>query len=389
MNRCGTSNWVSQALFAGSLLLAGCAGGPQSPAAEDLLRDDLFDRPARAVEASEVLAVSEPMRRYAEATLTGATAPMDRRRALVEALQQRSGLLLDYDTERTRSAAEAYDQRAGNCLSLTLMTAAFAQHLGLPVRFRRVLIDEEFSRSSDLLLAVGHVNIVVGRQGGLPDGREPHWLTIDFLPQADLGRQRAQPIDEATVIAMFMNNRAAEALAGGRPAEAYWWARTALQQDPRYLPGVNTLGVVYSRAGLRREAERAWRYVLARDESNLHALANLSQLLAAEGRDADAAPFAARLAELQPHPPFWYYDRGREALARGDHAAARDLLQRELRLQPHQHEVHFQLALAYHGLGDRARAQRHLALAMDSSPTRGTQALYAGKLERLRALGTH
>lgn len=129
--------------------------------------------------------------------------------------------------------------------------------------------------------------------------------------------------------------------------------------------------------------------MLARDESNLHALANLSRLLAAEGRDAEAAPLAARLAELQPHPPFWHFDRGREAMARGDYAAARDLLLRELRLQPHQHEVHFQLARAYQGLGDGARARRHLALAIESSPTRSTQALYAGKLERLRELGTH
>ena len=389
MKRCCAVCRVVFALVATMLLLAGCAHSPPQAAAAELLHDALFEPPAVQVDAREVLAMSDAMRRFADQTLLGPDAPLDRRRALVDALQRRGALLLDYDTERTRTAAEAYAQRAGNCLSLTLMTASFARHLGLPVHFQRVLVDEEYSRSGTLFLAAGHVNVVVGRNGALRDPRESAWLTIDFLPQADLGRQRTRPLEERTVIAMYMNNRAAEALAAGRPSDAYWWARGALLEDPQFLPGVNTLGVVYSRAAQPQEAERALRYVIERDPDNLHALANLSQLLRGQGRDAEAAPLAARVAELQPQAPFWYFDRGREALARGDYAAARDLLQRELRRQPNQHEVHFQLALAYFGLGDAARAERHLALAKENSPTLGTQALYAGKLERLRGLGTH
>ena len=50
----------------------------------------------------------------------------------------------------TRNAAEAFDARSGNCLSLVIMTAAFAKELGLPVRYQNVFVDEAWSRSGDL-----------------------------------------------------------------------------------------------------------------------------------------------------------------------------------------------------------------------------------------------
>jgi Tfp pilus assembly protein PilF len=372
-----------------ALLLAGACShvAPPRIGAGELAHDGLFEPPAQRIDATDVLAMSDAMRRYAETVLLGAG--RDPRRALIDALYRPGGLRLDFDAGLTRTAAESYDQRVGNCLSLTLMTAAFARHLGLPVHFQRVLANEEYSRAGDLLMLANHVNVVIGRPGRALDARDASSLTVDFLPQVDLTRIRVQPIDEATVIAMFMNNRAVESLVAGRATESYWWARGAVRQDPQYLPGANTLGVIYQRTGHVREAENAMRYVLERDADNRHALANLTQLLQSAGRQGEAAPLAARLAVLQPHPPFWHYERALEALARGDPAAARDLLLRELRRQPYQHEVHFRLALAYHRLGDDNAAARHLALARDYSPTRGVQALYSGKLDRLRASVTH
>jgi len=77
------------------------------------------------------------------------------------------------------------------------------------------------------------------------------------------------------------------------------------------------------------------------------------------------------------------------ARARGEFALAGELLQRESRHQPFQHEAHSLLARASAVLGERAAAERHLGLAAEYGPTLGLQALYAGKLRQLRAQGTH
>src|SRR5439155_1542835 len=72
-------------------------------------------------------------------------------------------------------------------------------------------------------------------------------MTIDFLPGAEMRALRTKPIDEQTIVAMYMNNRAAEALVRGRLDDAYWLAREAMRQSPGYRGSYNTLGVVYRR----------------------------------------------------------------------------------------------------------------------------------------------
>ena len=135
-----------------------------------------------------------------EAALAGAVllAPLarhaDPRRELIAALYSKGRLRLDYDASSTRSASQAFASRAGNCLSLVIMTASFARQLGLPVSFQAVQTDDIYSRSGGLYMASGHVNLVLGppaaRSGYSQVSRES--LTIDFIPQDELRGQRTR-----------------------------------------------------------------------------------------------------------------------------------------------------------------------------------------------------
>jgi transglutaminase-like putative cysteine protease len=54
----------------------------------------------------------------------------------VQALYQPDQIRLEYDAAVTRNAAQAFEARTGNCLSLVIMTAALARELGLTVRYQ-------------------------------------------------------------------------------------------------------------------------------------------------------------------------------------------------------------------------------------------------------------
>jgi Flp pilus assembly protein TadD len=372
------------------VLLGACATAPPPGQVSALLHDALVPPSTQVMDARQVFAMSPAMVAYAERELAQTSPLREPRRELIDALYNRGQLRLRYDAGATRSASEAFDDRAGNCLSLVIMTAAFAGYLGLPVTFQSVLTDDAYSRVGDLQLVSGHVNLVLTRVAR--PAAASHFgdtgasaLTVDFLPAVDLAGQRTRPIDQHTIVAMFMNNRAAEALAEGRASDAYWWAREALREDPGFLPAVNTLAVAYTRLGLLPQAEAALRHALVHEPSSTSALANLVRLLERTGRPTEAREYAERLAQVQPVPPFHHYDQARQALAAGDATAARRLLLQELRLQPHQHEVHFLLGLVYARLGDMPQASRHLGLAVANSTTRESQALYSAKLDRLRA----
>ncbi len=383
----GRGRWLLTFLV---LALSGCARLPHAINVAQVSEDQLFasqnEAAAAAAAAGRLFEMSEPMRRYAERVLREPGAWRDRRQSLIDALYLKDSLQLAYDAEGTRTAAEAFESRAGNCLSLVLMTAAFAKHLDLPVAFQQVSVDEEFTRAGDLYFVSGHVNVMLGSHGPPSTrGGDAHWLTIDFLPQAELRGHRVTPLQESTLVAMYLNNRAAEALVQGHLTTAYWRARTAMQHDPHFVAAANTLSVIYQRAGHVAAAERALRFVIEREEANASAWANLGRLLSLTGRHEEAKRATERLAALEPHAPFHHFDRGRVALQRGDAVQARNLFQHELKMQPLQHEVHFWLAQAHAALGEGRAAARHLALAADYSPTRQTRAIYAAKLERLRA----
>jgi tetratricopeptide (TPR) repeat protein len=297
----------------------------------------------------------------------------------------RAQLHLEYDAELTRNAAETFEARAGNCLSLVVMTAAMAKHLELPVAYQAVIGHESWSRSADLSFVNGHVNIIVAKR--MVD-RSPSYdldtqLRIDFstLP---LGRGQAlNVVGESTIVAMFMNNRAAEYLVRARFDDAYAHAREAVIQDPGYAGAYNTLGVIYQRRGLAAAAERAYRQALLVDTDNKAALQNISRLLDRLGRASEAKPFQARLAQLEAEPPFMHFDRGVAAAKSGDFRSAREHLLREMKRDPDYHEFHFWLAVSLYGLGDAEQARRHLTAAMKNSTTRREQAIYASKLRSI------
>jgi tetratricopeptide (TPR) repeat protein len=368
------------------LLLGGCASAPLGAPPASVLNDKLFAPPSERIAAADVFALSAPMHHYLEVEIVGALRTKGRQRGLLEALNSQHQLKIEYDSTMTRNAAQAFEARSGNCLSLVIMTAALAKELGLAVQYQSVQVDGTWSRSGSLYVASGHVNLtLVPRPTDVRLGYHDiaTQTTIDFLPPEDLRGQRGRTIAEATVLAMYMNNRAAEALAQDRLDDAYAWAREAVVQDPRFLSGHNTLGVIYLHHGNRAEAEQVFRGLVAVEPDNTTALSNLAQLLRESGRSAEAEALTRRLLAIQPEPPFMYFNRGMAAMQSGDYRTARDNFSKEVDRAAYYHEFHFWLALAYAGLGDLPHARAHLATAVENSTRRDDRDLYAAKLDRL------
>jgi tetratricopeptide (TPR) repeat protein len=368
-------------------LLVGCATAPAPQLDATLFADAKFEPASEPIRAADVFAVSPEMKAYLAGGIVGRLHNHGRTEVLVDALYKKSELRLEYDSVMTRNAAQAFAARSGNCLSLVIMTAAFAKELGVPVRYQSVVTDELWGRDGGIDFVIDHVNITLGQRmgGAVWAGPFTDAVTIDFLPPQDLRGQRQHVITEATVLAMFMNNRAAESLAQGHVDAAYWWAREALVQEPGFVRALNTLGVVYRRHGDLPEAERALRTAYAKQPSNPQIVFNLAQVLADQGQAAEARTLRTRLAQLQPEAPFSYFDRGRIALSQGDVKGARDLFLREVERAPYNPEFHYWLAVTYARLGDVPAARKQLEEAMEASSTRGDRELYAAKLERIRA----
>ena len=135
-----------------STLLMACSSLPPAPPPPpaSLWHDAAFAPVAEALEPEQAMAISEPMRQYLHREM----APLLKRQGpvqgLVTALTQPAWLKLQYDASATRTAAQAFESRSGNCLSLVILTAALAKELGLQAHFQEVVTDELWSRQAGL-----------------------------------------------------------------------------------------------------------------------------------------------------------------------------------------------------------------------------------------------
>jgi len=377
------------------LLLSGalgaCATPPASSPFEPYLEDGLFTASAERVSADDLFTLSDAMRHYMNVDVAREVHSDGLPRGLVKALSRHDRIMLDYDSTITRTAAQTFDARKGNCLSLVIMTAAFAKELGLQVTYQTVATDETWSRSDDMLFYSTHVNISLDRREiDSKQGYDPgRMLTVDFLPAADILGQRRRAISEDTVVAMYMNNRAAEALARQQIDEAYWWVRGAIVRAPNFLNSYNTLGVVYRRHGDLHAAEHVLNHLLERNPQDRQALSNLSTVLDGLGRTEESDAVRARLARLEPYPPYHFFLLGRAAIERGDFGAAKSLFEKEVGRADYNGEFHFWLGIAYLRLGELKAARKQLAIAVENSTTGKDHELYAAKLQRLRSYDIH
>lgn len=370
------------------VLLAGCATAPTAPIArqsDTVFQDQLFALPTETYVASDLFQLDEAMKRYISTDIATELRQKGGQLGLFDALYGKNQLQLEYDATMTRTASQAFQARSGNCLSLVILTAAFAKELGIRVRYQLVYVDDVWSRGNGLDFFDAHVNVTLGARElvgkvGLADPKE---MTVDFLPPRNLGTLRTRVLSEQTIVSMYMNNRAAELLAQRELDRAYWWARAAIKQDSRYIPAYNTLGVIYKWHGNLREAEQVFSQILAIEPENAIAMSNLVPLFNDLGRTAEAKTLAARLKTIRPFPPFHYFDMGVEAMRSQNFKLARAMFEKQLQRDASNDQSHFWLALAFYNLGDAENALKHMAIAVDTSTTKRNRELYEAKLGKL------
>lgn len=379
--------------------ISACTQMPAITEVHPYLHDQAFKPPTQAVKPEEVFAIDQTMKNYLEQEVLPKAKKITLQRALYEALSSTEHLKLDYDSEKTRNAREAFAAKNGNCLSLVILTAALAKHLDIKVHFQDVQVPQLWGRNKNLQFTVNHVNIILGSRRPLyedplagpakmrmTDTRfQDELMLIDFIPTEDLRLQRARAIDSNTIMAMYFNNRAFELLSNQQIDEAYWSIRTALTVDPNYQTSLNTLGVIYRQQGDLTRAEKIFRDLHGNNNSNTLVLSNLIDTLQTMGNVAEASKLTEQLRRLQKVAPFEYFDKGMSAMKQKDFNLARQYFEKEIEINPEYDETHFWLALALLKSGNMDKALHEMQLAKKHSTTFSSQQMYSNKVERIKA----
>lgn len=371
------------------LLAHGCSTAPvvSNAKSDGLFHDDFFEPNTNPFETKSVFELSPEMHTYLRNSVLSRQSSSNAK-SLVSALYDVNRLQLEYESSYTRNAKEAFAAKKGNCISLVIMTAAFAKEMGLSVTFQSVFTPENISRDETSMYYSDHVNLIIGAVGTemITGSLNNPRMIVDFLAPENTEGQRTWVITEKTILAMYMNNRAVESLRAKKLSEAYWWAKGAIESDSNFLAAYNTLGIIFERHGNLAEAALVHRHVIAIEPANLAALANLVRVDQKLGNAQEAAVLQERLHSIKPTPPFYYFDLGMAAMQAKDYALARDYFTQEISTAAYNPEFNFWLAGAYIGLKDRAKAKKYLMIARDNATTSADKLRYEEQLKNLQRL---
>ncbi|HSY27721.1 MAG TPA: tetratricopeptide repeat protein [Burkholderiaceae bacterium] len=371
------------------VLLAACVSEPViSPEKQQsMFNDALFAPPSERIDVNDIFALDTGMQTFLDHEVARKEIMEGKVMALYDSLYTSDHKKFAYDAVQTRNAADVFRLQSGNCLSYTIMTAAFAKQLHEPVQFHVVSFGEVWDRSDNIEFKIGHVNLTVG-QASFSTGHDAPKL-IDFGAFENTRGEILDDIGEDVIIAMYLNNRAAEALAKNQLDDAYWWARAAMVYTPSYIGAYNTMGVIYSRHQNLIQSELVFRQVLEREPDNVLAMSNQVQVLARLGRTDESSKLAQRLAEIQPNPPYFFFNLGLAAMRAHDYEEARLEFKKEVNRASYNHQFHFWLALANYYLGNFDETRKQLRVAMENSPNTEQHDLYAAKLEMMKSHVSH
>ena len=285
----------------------------------------------------------------------------------------------------TYNANLAAIEQAGNCLSLAILTKAYASLVGLKVEYRKVNSEPVYSRENGIMTISSHVQTHVHAPAQLDNRKiDIHFskVIIDYFPTSR-GVKGGRVSDE-DFISMYYQNLAAKALVNNELDRAYSLLSAAMQISPDNIETLNTLAVLHKKSGNRDAAESIYRYALHYTKGSVSILSNFVILLNESNRNKEAALYEDKYLEIEDDNPFNWHDLANRAYERENYWKALHLYKKSADMAPYLHENFFGQAKAYYQLGNRAEANDALQKASGLAYTKLDEKLYSAKLDTLK-----
>jgi Flp pilus assembly protein TadD len=288
-----------------------------------------------------------------------------------------------YRAGHSTVAADTWRDRAGDCLSLTVLTYAVAKKLGMSAIMQEVQTPAVFGRAGQLDVVNQHVNVLLpsARSDFVVSDPWGHDVILDFEPDFATAR-RGMALSEPAILARFYNNVAVENMARGDARVAYAYFKAAIMSDPGYVSPYGNLAVLYRRGGYETQAENLLRFAVTLGGTSDVALHELHRLLKDQGRGTEAADVQRRLEARQASDPYFWMSRALQQIAQKEPQRAVSSLKRAKELAPTFAEIHRFLATAYLQAGEPKKAREEVAQMEHLGGALNKVALLRRKLDR-------
>ncbi|ALO43722.1 tetratricopeptide repeat protein [Pseudoalteromonas phenolica] len=289
-----------------------------------------------------------------------------------------------YDGE-TLTATDALSKQAGNCVSLAILTQAYANLAGIETSFREVSTYPIFKKEQDLLLVSSHFNTKLFAPKD--DAEEKDWIEIirkgtvvDYFPQ-----QNTFYVGNAhypSLVAKFYANLASEALIKGNFDLSYSLANEAFKFTPHNPELINLLAIQHRRVGDTDTAKKLFEFATEHKLVSSNLIASYRFLANQLGDTVLVDKLEVEL-EKTAKTPFDFLQIAIKATNKAQFSKAKRLLNAVIKHYPYLPEPHFELAKIYYLQNHHDLAKVALEEAIKMSDSQEKTGMYEAKLKSL------
>lgn len=344
------------------------------------------ENPYQIETENELFRLDDEMSAMVNTKLVNSLTTKQKARVLLEHIFNEENIALSYEGNANFTATKTYHGKKANCMSLTIMAYALAKAANMNVNFQQVKVPEYWVRNGQYNLLTGHVNLLV--RENTADKKHLVWgsksTLIDFDPFVAKKNFPSQVIEKNTILAMFYNNKGAEAMVYNNYPLAYQYLKEATLVDPQFSAAWGNLGILYKLTGHYESAEYAYLKAITLNHNNLTSWGNLALLLNMEGRVEEALPIEEHIHKSRLANPYYHALLGNEALMNNAYQAALSHYKKAIQLDDEQHEFYFGLAKTYYKQDNYRLAKRAMTKAISLTNMKNTQRQYIAKLNFLK-----
>ncbi|MDP5136968.1 tetratricopeptide repeat protein [Rheinheimera baltica] len=284
------------------------------------------------------------------------------------------------------TASQAYRLKAGNCISLAVLTKALADVVGVDIKFQSIISAPVFDMKNSYMLSSDHVRTFLYESDFVSKRGNSYFLqpllVIDYLPAA--GDIVGENISEKTFIAMFYRNLAADALLKENYHQALALLKTALSFDPTYGAVINLVAITHRRLNEPELAAKFYEYGLQVSNRKTSLTSNYAVLKQLQGDEHGAEQLRQSLSRQDDNDPYFWYLLGKTAIEQRHPADAAIYFSKAIERAPYMHELYLELAVAQYQNEQPQRARNTLERAAEMATAKTTQQRYFAKLDALK-----
>ncbi len=334
------------------------------PETQALLRGEgIFEEPVHAdeVPSADLLGVSDEMREFIAETVGDVRVPAVKFRRIFRGLNRGGYFEANYIADSTRTAADTFHHKTGNCLSYTSMFVALAREAGLDARFQIVRVPPNWDADSGYLIRYTHVNLVL--KGFNYDTRTGKEFSVDFndvLPDPDYPRYE---ISDERAVALYYANQSVHHMRSGDMRQAFAYLQRAINLAPDNPDLWINMGAFYAKQQAYEQALSSYHVALDLDSGNRGAISGLGRTHEMLGNMELAAAYNDQVRRYRERNPYYHFAIARTEFDRARFTAALNAINTAIDLKYRNGRFHFLKGLTEYKLGDLESAQASFRLA--------------------------